>query len=246
MSRLDKLSKDALFSIAIMLDLPDLLRFCDSNKRVDELICKKNDIWYNKLVNEFPNWKEFKIFKEFNKDLKDIYETLYGLKVVQKFLGDTPYKDYSLLELYNLKTFILSYGKLYKHLTEIPKEIGNIKKLEKLSLFNNQLTEIPEELGNLTNLQELYLNDNKLTEIPKELGNLNNLKYLFLSYNKLTKIPKEMGNLTNLHTLNLSNNQLTEIPKELGNLTKLEELLLDKKTEIPKEVRDIKGLKIIN
>jgi len=31
MSRLDKLSKDALFSIAILLDLPDLLRFCDSN-----------------------------------------------------------------------------------------------------------------------------------------------------------------------------------------------------------------------
>ena len=218
MSRFNKLSKDALFSIAIMLDLPDLLRFCDSNERVDELICQRNEIWYNKLVKEFPNWKEFNI----DKDLKDIYETLYGLKIVKEFLNETNsyYDNFSLLEIYNLESLFLDDI----HLTEIPEEIGNLTKLQTLNLSNNNLTEIPKEIGNLTKLKDFDLINNKLIEIPKEIGNLTNLEKLFLYGNNLTEIPKELGNLTKLKYLSLSNNKLIEIPKE---------------------VREIKGLRFI-
>jgi len=142
---MNKLSKDVLFMIALELDLPDLLNFCKSDEIIDKLVCQKNDIWYYKL-KEFPNWKEFKI----EKDLKGIYETLYGLKVVQNFLKDIPkYNKYSLLELYNLRELYLSY---------------------------NQLTEIPKELGNLTDLQELDLSYNNLTEIPKEVREIKGLR----------------------------------------------------------------------
>ena len=40
MNRFDKLSNDALFSIAIMLDYPDLLNFCESSERIYQLICE--------------------------------------------------------------------------------------------------------------------------------------------------------------------------------------------------------------
>jgi len=183
---MNKLSKDILFLIGLKLDFPDLLNFCESDERIDKLVCQRNDIWLHKLVNEFPNWKDFKI----EKDLKGIYETLYGLNVIKSFLKDIDeYENHSLLDLYN--------------------SIG-------LFLFNKQLTEIPKEIGNLINLKSLYLNSNQLTKIPKEIGNLINLKELSLSNNKLTEIPKEIGNLTNLEALWLYKNQLTKIPKEVG------------------------------
>ena len=235
---MNKLSKDALFMIALELDLPDLLNFCKSYEKIDKLVCQRNEIWLHKL-KEFPNWKEFNI----DKDLKDIYETLYDLKVVKEFLKDIPkYRNYSLLELYNLRELELKNNQL----TEIPKELGNLTELETLILNGNKLTEIPKELGNLTNLKYLYLYNNKLTEIPKELGNLTNLQNLSLGVNQLTEIPKELGNLVNLRDLDLYGNKLTEIPKELGNLTNLVYLALglNKLRKIPKEVKKIKGLNI--
>jgi len=66
---MDKLEKDQLFLLALELDLPELLSFCDSSKRINELICKRNDIWYYKLNKEFPNWKDFR----FNASPKKIY-----------------------------------------------------------------------------------------------------------------------------------------------------------------------------
>ncbi|MBC6419362.1 MAG: leucine-rich repeat domain-containing protein, partial [Prochloron sp. SP5CPC1] len=48
---------------------------------------------------------------------------------------------------------------------------------------------VPKVLGNLTQLQKLSLSFNKLTEVPKVLGNLTQLQELCLYYNKLTSVP---------------------------------------------------------
>ena len=71
---------------------------------------------------------------------------------------------------------------------EIPPELGNLEKLETLSLWGNQLSgEIPAALGNLANLETLSLSFNQLSgSVPAALDNLSNLKYLRLSYNSLT------------------------------------------------------------
>ncbi|RAL50692.1 hypothetical protein DM860_015839 [Cuscuta australis] len=53
---------------------------------------------------------------------------------------------------------------------EIPKELGNLKKLVTLNLSQNNLTgSIPIELCNIATLRNLWLDDNKLTgEVPAE------------------------------------------------------------------------------
>ena len=134
----------------------------------------------------------------------------------------------------------------------IPPELGNLIKLQVLSLGMNQLTGfIPPELGNLTSLQVLFLDDTQLTgSIPPELGNLADLVFLALYINQLTgSIPPELGNLSNLHSLWLNYNQLTgSIPAELGNLINLQVLALDNNQisgSIPSELKNLSKLGVL-
>ena len=82
---------------------------------------------------------------------------------------------------------------------QMPSDLGNLAKLERLNVVLNRLNgEIPSELGMLSNLEELALLGNKLTgEIPSELGNLTNLEKLYLSVgNQFTGcIPSTLQNV---------------------------------------------------
>ena len=135
------LNTDELFSIAINLDLLDLLNFCNSSKRINELVCKKDAIWLYKINKYFPNSLENSL-----KNPKIYYKRLYweNLKNKLKYRGTVE-------ELLNTKTLYLSRNQL----KEIPKEIGNLKKLQTLVLQNNQLTEIPKEVRNIPRLRIL-------------------------------------------------------------------------------------------
>ena len=114
----------------------------------------------------------------------------------------------------------------------LPKEIGNLKKLETIWVdtgdfgFGQSLTSLPKEIGLCTNLKYLILGYNELTSIPKEIGLLKNLLELDLENNKLTSIPKEIGLCKKLTDLNVAMNDLTSIPKEIEDLPRLNTLEL--------------------
>lgn len=55
MSDLSLLPKDVLFTIALELNLPDLLKLCQTNSRINNLVCKQKNIWIAKLLREFPD-----------------------------------------------------------------------------------------------------------------------------------------------------------------------------------------------
>ena len=86
-----KLSKDALFSIAIELNLPDLLR---SSSRINNLICKRNDIWNYKLKNNHHESLK-------QSTPRETYTLLYKLTVLKEKLKLT----YSIVDLYNRKHY---------------------------------------------------------------------------------------------------------------------------------------------
>ena len=132
----------------------------------------------------------------------------------------------------------------------IPPRLGDLARLEVLSLYGNELTgRIPPELGKLTGVRDFSLSGNNLEgPIPPELGNLVNVKEIFLSNNELTgPIPSEFGNLMELELLWLFNNRLSgPIPPELGNLKKLRQLAASDNRltgPLPPEIGDLESLR---
>ena len=114
----------------------------------------------------------------------------------------------------------------WNNLTDsIPPDLGDLGRLEVLSLYGNNLTgRIPPELGKLSTVRHLALSSNKLEgSIPPEIGGMVSVDTMFLSWNNLSgPIPPEFGNLENLEFLWLFRNQLSgPLPAEFGRLKKL-------------------------
>jgi len=71
---MDSLNKDVLFNIATMLDLDNLLSFCNSDQRINRLVCQGEAIWNFKLMKEFPDYKS-----HINQRGREAYELLVAL-----------------------------------------------------------------------------------------------------------------------------------------------------------------------
>ena len=89
----------------------------------------------------------------------------------------------------------------------LPKEIGNLKKLETLMLENNILTSLPPTIANLGNLRIVNLSGNGLKTFPMELCGLKSLDAVNLSRNRITMIPSSA--VCQAIELNLNQNQVS-------------------------------------
>ncbi|KAH7445085.1 hypothetical protein KP509_02G105900 [Ceratopteris richardii] len=114
---------------------------------------------------------------------------------------------------------------------DIPPELGNLSRLQLLSLSQNGLSgHIPVELSKLSSLQHLDLSNNLLSgELPAELGRLQSLVILDLSVNSISgSVPSSLGNLMKLQKLDLSFNSFKgPLPRDLGRLLRLQFLSLN-------------------
>jgi len=152
----------------------------------------------------------------------------------------------------------------YTKLNALPRNIGNLKKLNYLNLDCVSITKIPESLGDCP-LEHLELSGVFKT-VPETLGNCQKLKTLKLysckplslpdgigklsSLNSLEirapaiKIPESFGKLTSLEKINITAEDVT-LPKSFGGLCALKELYIDSVKSLPDSIGNCKNLKII-
>ncbi len=147
-----------------------------------------------------------------------------------------------------------------ENLEDLPSEIGNLKKLEKLIIDNGNSCEmnisLPESIGNLSNLKVLRLYGaidreklappSKVKSLPGTIGKLQNLEVLDLGRNGIKGIPSQIASLQKLKRLALDYNEIHELPPFVGNLKNLQELSVCSNggIKLPKSLSNLNGLKI--
>jgi hypothetical protein len=72
------MNRDTLSLIALELDPSTLLSLCQTNKKLNTIICKNNYFWKKKLNKDYPT--TVNKFSE-NADFKKIYESLFTQKI---------------------------------------------------------------------------------------------------------------------------------------------------------------------
>src|SRR5437762_12314859 len=161
--------------------------------------------------------------------------------------------------LTNLKELEIS---CLENLEDIPVEIGQLKKLEKIIIDNGNgcgmNVSIPASIGDLTNLKVLRLFGAletgssvpvpafKIKPLPATIAKLQNLEELDLGRNGLQAIPPEISNLKNLKKLGLDYNNLHDIPSFISDLKNLRDLSISSNhvIKLPKSLSKLSGLGI--
>ena len=143
-------------------------------------------------------------------------------------------------------------------LEDLPSEMGNLKKLEKLIIDNGNSCQmnisLPESIGDLSNLKVLRLYGaidretppSKVKSLPGTIGKLQNLEVLDLGRNGIKGIPSQIASLQKLKRLALDYNEIHELPAFVGNLKNLQELSVcaNGGIKLPKSLSNLNELKI--
>jgi hypothetical protein len=154
----------------------------------------------------------------------------------------------------------------FENLEDLPIEIGNLKKLEKLIIDNGNGCQmnvtIPESIGGLTSLKVLRLYGaldssrkqyekpgslfSQVKSLPGTLEKLQNLEELDLGRNGIKAVPSQIASLHKLKKLTLDYNDIHELPAFIGNLNNLQELSIfaNRGVTLPQSLSNLNGLKI--
>ena len=80
MTSLQDLPRDLLIQLALDLDLKDIFRLCQSNRRSNEIICESDTFWRRKLIKDYPNIPREIIQKI--KDSKRVYRIIKDTSII--------------------------------------------------------------------------------------------------------------------------------------------------------------------
>jgi Protein tyrosine and serine/threonine kinase/Leucine rich repeat/Leucine Rich Repeat len=151
---------------------------------------EKLDLSYNNLSALPPDFGRLKKLKVF-------FCSENPFTVLPEVLADCPLLDIAGFKANNINTvpakslnpnlrwLILTNN----NIAELPAEIGNCKRMQKLMLAGNQLTTLPRELSNCRNLELLRISANRLSELPQWLLQIPGLSWLAFSGNPFCTIP---------------------------------------------------------
>lgn len=132
--------------------------------------------------------------------------------------------------LVNMESLDVGRLKGYGKIKQLPKNIGNLKKLKYLLLAENQINQLPDSIENCKEIEWLSLDDNPLKEFPKVIYELSNLARLSIGSVHQSSVAvdlTQMSRLEKLGSLSLYNSGIIEFPLELGRLSNLYALRLN-------------------
>lgn len=148
------------------------------------------------------------------------YDTMKEEEVIDWATGATRIKPMDML-----------HGKVCNGLKSLPKEIGNLTKLEQLFIANSEITTLPAEMANLISCTDVEVyNCPEMKEFPMALAQMPELVSLNIANNRQWSSEEVLKGLKALATgpsaekiqlLYLNENNLEIIPKEIKNMRKL-------------------------
>ncbi len=132
-------------------------------------------------------------------------------------------------------------------LTEFPREIFDLADtLEVLNLSNNRLSDLPLDLGRLRRLRILFCSCNDFTELPAVLGECENLRMIGFKSNRIETVP-ESAFPTLLRWLILTDNHIRRLPASIGRCSALQKLMLsgNQLENLPEEMAACTNLELV-
>ena len=153
----------------------------------------------------------------FYKTYKNIDKALINPKKVKKLYIQLPQKDLNeyegeFLKFKNLKSLDIHVA--ITHSPLLPKEIGQLKKLTRLSILNVPFEKFPDWIKDLENLKYLMVRGCDLNQIPEFIGNLQKLRHLRVENCELSSIPKELSKLKKIRHLSFADTKIPDFPLE--------------------------------
>ena len=148
------------------------------------------------------------------------YSTMKEEEVIDRATGATRIKPMDML-----------HGKVCNGLKSLPKEIGNLTKLELIFIANSEIASLPAEMANLISCSDVEVyNCPEMKEFPMALAQMPKLEALNVANNRQWSSEEVLKGLKALATgpsaekielLYLNENNLEIIPKEIKNMRKL-------------------------
>lgn len=112
------------------------------------------------------------------------------------------------------------------NLTEIPKEVFELKHLERFDAVENKITDIPLEFRELKKLKVLYLFSNSIQDIPDEILFKDSLQLLDVHNNPLRFIPLEVLERKHADSLTAIRNYVKSLSEGTKNLNEIKVILV--------------------
>ncbi|MBN2521167.1 MAG: hypothetical protein JXB17_11715 [Bacteroidales bacterium] len=185
-------------------------------------------------------------------DLEELPEAVYKFKDIKELRISSSCNLNLTKTFENISNNFKYIKNLYldgNNIKEIPKAIGILSSIEKLSLQHNLIEELPGEINNCKLLKEINLSGNKLLifeNIIDTLAGIDSLIGLRMDYCDLTELPNNISKLKNLNYLSVASNKITKISCVICKLKKLEyfHILLNLISEVPGCITGMKKLKL--
>lgn len=161
-----------------------------------------------------PERNVYKLEQALDQDPVEVYELKIGKGAFTRF----PEKVLSFKNLESL--WIGGQAKLDGE--ALPDAFYQLTSLHTVQIYggfkHNRLKLASPKIGQLTRLEELTIQGANLIEIPQEIGLLSALSAISFRSNQLVTLPENIGYLPHLQELNIEYNSFQNLPKSLVNI----------------------------